>query len=162
MSTSGAVATFRVEGEPWIGRSVNADAYPDGLGISLFEAYHTAFNRDADAMIKKLILDPKADWSALAGTDMSLEPTWYEYRDTVEPYAPRNYYFRVGEGTTSRLKTGDDFGAYLYFIAQDGLTVYVKYADDSNVPAYTLIPWDTSIDEATKTLKELSDKINGR
>lgn len=162
MGTPGTVATINEDNGGWIGRYVNYDAYPNGLGIDLFEAYHTAFEGNPFAMVDKLVLEPKADWSALSGTDMSLEPTWYEFGEIDGPRPPRNYFFRPGEGATPPLKTGDDFGQYLYLIGQDGMNVYVKYSDDVDVPAYTFIPWTTSIEEARAILKELNDKINGR
>lgn len=159
MGTPAGVAT-EIAGEPgWTGRYVNSDGYPDGLGTALFEAYHTAFDGDVQAMINKLILEPTHDWSALAGTDMSLEPAWYEFNG-FGPYPPRNYAFRDGERPSPRLKTGDDFGTYLYLLGEDGMNVYVKYAEDRNVPAYTFIAWSTPLDEARQILVDLNAAIN--
>ncbi len=73
-------STFAVTHIAAFGRYHHSDGYPNGLGVSLIEAYVEGFagrrvnNAGFLRMVKTLVFDHPAGWSTINGADWSLEP----------------------------------------------------------------------------------------
>jgi hypothetical protein len=88
MSTRSAVA--KPAGDAWTGVYIHSDGYPLGVGLALWELYHTEFAGDLAAMTKTLVDDEAPGWSWISGDsresyrsregrnapDMTVDPTW--------------------------------------------------------------------------------------
>lgn len=82
MSTRGAIARSHEIAPDVMGfRGVyhHWDSYPEGLGATLYDLYHTVFNRDLDRMLRVLIDEHPAGWSTINGADWTL-PAGYRER----------------------------------------------------------------------------------
>jgi hypothetical protein len=79
VSTRGCVA--RKTGESsWKGVYEHFDAYPEGLGDTLWALYHGYFERDLERMLKTLIDDHPAGWSSInEDADWSQAPGFDEH-----------------------------------------------------------------------------------
>jgi hypothetical protein len=73
MATRGGIV--RVTGEnTFKGRYHHFDAYPDGLGKTLWDLYRERHNKNLEAMMKELIDDHPAGWSSINNADWSQSP----------------------------------------------------------------------------------------
>lgn len=86
MSTRGAILRVEPDGRLF-GRYHHFDAYPDGLGKTLWNLYHGAeknserFKGDLAGLIKMLIDDHPAGWSTINGADWAYEPGYIGFTD---------------------------------------------------------------------------------
>lgn len=48
------------------------DSYPEGLGKTLWELYHTVFGKDLEALLKAVVDDHPAGWSSLHASDFNV------------------------------------------------------------------------------------------
>ncbi len=71
MSTRGVIA--RATKDVFEGRYHHWDAYPDGLGKTLYGLFSGHFKGDLEAMLKFLLDDHTAGWSTINNRDFTLE-----------------------------------------------------------------------------------------
>lgn len=107
-------------GDGWFGRYCHWDGYPEGVGLALLDGYEWL---GYDALVKKLIDDEQVGWSSLAGTDLTLEPTWYEMGKSGPN--PTSY---TARGETDELhftESSEDYSGaeWLYIMAPAGIFV---------------------------------------
>lgn len=141
MGTNGTIARINEDGSSWEGREVNYDAYPTGVGLTLFEAYHDVFGGDAGAMAKRLVDDEKVGWSSIAGTNLALRSDWTHGSKPQAEQPPQSYHVR-GEDPVPTTKPGDYFGSWLYVIWPNALQVVNNYGVDR------FVEWSLPRDEA--------------
>ncbi len=77
MSTRSLVGKMTGEGT-FFGRYVHHDGYVTGVGKALYELYNGHFKKDMQVMLKVLLDDHPAGWSAIAFCDFKLKPGYVE------------------------------------------------------------------------------------
>ena len=86
MSTRGAIARLtNVLPLRFAGRYHHWDAYPSGLGRTLWNLYHGHFQRDLNSMLRVLIDEHPAGWSSINGTSFTLTSGFHEWEPGIEP-----------------------------------------------------------------------------
>lgn len=71
MSTRGIIGIKTAKS--WKGREHHWDAYPTGLGKTLWELYHGHFKKDLQKMLK-VLLEDHSGWSTINRCDWAKEP----------------------------------------------------------------------------------------
>lgn len=85
MGTRGAIGIWQSPDSPyvelvgsnknWKARYHNWDSYPEGLGKTLWDLYHSHFKKVLGQMIQTLIFD-HTSWSTIVGRDWSISPEY--------------------------------------------------------------------------------------
>src|SRR5580765_965670 len=78
----------------FIGRYHNWSGYIEGLGKTLYKAYHQDFNKDIEKMMHFLIDEHPAGWSNIVDQDLSLAPGFSTFQSDVGLRDDHKRYFQ--------------------------------------------------------------------
>lgn len=155
MSTHGIIA--RGTKEKWKGRFHGTDAYPDGLGQTLWLEYRRYFNHDIKAMTKYLIDDHPAGWSCIVGFDFTKPAGRYDPLDApsdrfewmkwYQSYGPQCYchgpgILNVNQQHELLTSEGNHVVSWLYVIEEETRQLHVFAGSDETRELYATIDLD--------------------